>query len=330
MALVHRILGRKNGRRNTFSARFYDERFDEGEYISIVSKKFETEHHEVYVDSDSFFSELENVFYYQEEPFGSASIIAQWNVMKLASSKGVRVMLDGQGADETLAGYHHYYYVLLRQLLKKDKNGFKQILKKIREIDAEINFSLKDYLLMRGRGIYEFMRNIKYLFDNSNGINRDFFNEFYYPKVEKNFFPFFDDLNKKLYYDTFIYGLENLLRYADRNSMAHAVEIRLPFLYHKLVEFIFSLPWNMKIYDGWTKYILRKAIENILPDEIVWRKDKMGYQAPQNSWLKLKQGKELVEESKNFLIEHGYITEKYNNKWNIIMTAMLLRWKIKK
>ena len=80
-------------------------------------------------------------------------------------------------------------------------------------------------------------------------------------------------------------GLKELLRYADRNSMAHSREVRLPFLSHKLVEFAFSLPDEFLLQDGWTKYIHRKAFEDVLPKNICWRIDKVGYEPPQQKWL---------------------------------------------
>ncbi len=70
------------------------------------------------------------------------------------------------------------------------------------------------------------------------------------------------------------------MRYADRNAMANSVEVRLPFLYHELVEFVFSLPDNFKLRDGWTKFLLRESMKNILPEEICWRKEKVGFEPP--------------------------------------------------
>jgi asparagine synthase (glutamine-hydrolysing) len=75
-------------------------------------------------------------------------------------------------------------------------------------------------------------------------------------------------------------SLQELLRYSDRNSMAHSREVRLPFLYHNLVEFVFTLPSRFKINSGFTKFVLRKALENRMPSTIVWRKDKVGYEPP--------------------------------------------------
>ena len=81
-------------------------------------------------------------------------------------------------------------------------------------------------------------------------------------------------------------GLRSLLRYADRNAMAHSIESRLPFLYHELIEFVFTLPDSFLLNNGWTKFILRKSMEDCLPKKIVWRKDKVGFETPQEKWLR--------------------------------------------
>ena len=106
-----------------------------------------------------------------------------------------------------------------------------------------------------------------------------------------------------MHYNTFTIGLEELLRYADRNSMAHSREVRLPFLSHELVEFIFSLPPSYKIKDGFTKWILRKSVVNKLPDSIVWRTDKIGYEPPQKQWMQHKIVQEMILKSKKVLVD---------------------------
>src|SRR4030095_6954468 len=93
------------------------------------------------------------------------------------------------------------------------------------------------------------------------------------------------DVCSSYLFNTCIYGLEELLRYADRNSMAHGCEVRLPFLDHNLVEFIFSLPADFKINKGWTKWILRKSVNDKLAAEITWRKNKIGFEPPQQQWM---------------------------------------------
>ena len=116
---------------------------------------------------------------------------------------------------------------------------------------------------------------------------------------------FVTDLNKALYNITFHGGLQNLLRYADRNSLAHGREVRLPFLSHKLVEFIFSLPDDMKLHNGWTKFILRESMNSLLPREICWRKEKVGFEPPKYKSIM----PDLVVESKNILTKKGIINK---------------------
>ena len=114
-------------------------------------------------------------------------------------------------------------------------------------------------------------------------------------------------------------GLEKLLRFADKNSMAHSVEVRLPFLYHELVEFVFSLPSSYLLYHGWSKSILRTSMSDILPSEITYRRDKIGFQAPQDSWMQNKFFKEILKDAEQSLIENKFITSDYTSKWKILV-----------
>ena len=110
------------------------------------------------------------------------------------------------------------------------------------------------------------------------------------------------------------FGLEELLRYADRNSMAHGVEVRLPFLNHELVQFIFSLPSAMKMQNGFTKSILRKSMDLLLPKEIVWRTDKIGYEPPQQQWMQHKDVVEQLQNAKQKLVAEKVITKQVLNQ----------------
>jgi len=101
--------------------------------------------------------------------------------------------------------------------------------------------------------------------------------------------------------------LEELLRLADRNSMAHSLEVRLPFLSHPLVEFLFTLPPHFKIHEGWTKWILRKAVEHDLPGEIVWRKEKIGFEPPQRKWMENGDVQKEVWNAKEVLVHHNIL-----------------------
>jgi asparagine synthase (glutamine-hydrolysing) len=119
--------------------------------------------------------------------------------------------------------------------------------------------------------------------------------------------------------------------------MAHSREIRLPFLSHQLVEFLFTLPSTYKINEGWTKYIIRKSFSDLMPSEIVWRKDKIGYEPPQKKWMQNENVKELIFENRKVLVENNILNksvleekveennalERGNNSWNHLMAGKL-------
>lgn len=115
--------------------------------------------------------------------------------------------------------------------------------------------------------------------------------------------PVVTKLNDILYFNTMQYGLEELLRYADRNSMAHGVEVRLPYLNPELVQFVFSLPSNYKIRDGYTKHLLRKLMDHKLPHSIVWRTDKVAFEPPQKQWMDSPQLTDYIFEARQVLVD---------------------------
>jgi asparagine synthase (glutamine-hydrolysing) len=126
--------------------------------------------------------------------------------------------------------------------------------------------------------------------------------------------PYFT-LNGALHFSTCSYGLEELLRYADRNAMSQGREVRLPFLFHELVEFAFSLPSHFKIRNGRTKWILRETMKNELPAEVVWRTDKVGFEPPQKAWMKEEPVREMIRSAKQLLSENGVLKkEALNNE----------------
>jgi asparagine synthase (glutamine-hydrolysing) len=119
---------------------------------------------------------------------------------------------------------------------------------------------------------------------------------------------------------------EALLRYGDRNSMAFSREVRLPFLSHELVEFVYSLPSVYKIHNGWTKYLLRKSFEGIIPAEISWRKEKVGYEPPHNLWMEFPPIKEKWSEAIRWLVNEKILEEsgiKKNKVWDYLMVYKL-------
>ncbi|MBS1652574.1 MAG: asparagine synthase (glutamine-hydrolyzing) [Bacteroidetes bacterium] len=250
-------------KQNTFSARFKGFAKDEGKHIEEVVKACKNVLvHYTWPDKDYFEKAFNKVTYHQDEPYGSASIVAQYAVMEIAKQNNVTVLLDGQGADEQLGGYSPYYKLYLDELFLYNQRLFKTEFKAYQAFHQESNnyTPITETLRMKlGR---------------------------YRRKLLNQPLPYKNNLKNALTQHTTHCGLKELLRYADRNSMAHSREVRLPFLSHKLVEFIFSLPDEYKLNNGWTKFILRKAMDNILPNSICWRVDKIGYEPPQNDWLK--------------------------------------------
>ena len=289
VCLINEIKGQEQEQK-TFSARFKDFEKDEGYFIKkVLETRKNIKSFDVYPDENSLIDNWKNIVYYQDEPFGSFSIAAQYEVMQLAKRNNVTVLLDGQGADELMAGYHPYFETYYNSLYKKDKALYGKEISAYRMLYNKefANPNLKTNLLQKNKKLYSFLSKKRRKIISSNndyfvGINPDIVAE---NKGKEPPIAQFTSLKEHLYYSTFTKGLSELLRYADRNSMAHSVEVRLPFLNYKLVEFIFSLPEDMLINKAWTKFILRYSMQEILPKEITWRKDKIGYEPPQNKWI---------------------------------------------
>jgi len=294
----------KELKQNTFSARFKNFAKDEGVHIEAVVKACKNvEVHYTWPDQEYFETVFDKVTYHQDEPYGSASIVAQYAVMELARKNNVTVLLDGQGADEELAGYIPYYHTYLDQLFYSNPSLYKK------ERNA--------YLKFHEQAIpYHSLANSETLRMKLGRYKR---------QLLKQEMPYKNQLNINLKNSTTKTGLKELLRYADRNSMAHSREVRLPFLSHKLVEFIFSLPDSFKLNNGWTKFVLRKAMAPTLPDSICWRVDKIGYEPPQKNWIKSEKFKTEIERAAKALdIEmiadtgkHGVFTQ----EWRLLMAG---------
>jgi asparagine synthase (glutamine-hydrolysing) len=257
----------------TFTAAFEGFQKNEAHIARKIANNFGFKNFQVFPDQEGFAAEFIKLLHMHEEPITSASVYAQYKVFELAAKENVTVLLDGQGADETIAGYDKYLSWKLKAI-----------------------FPAKTATILKRRE-QTIIRNNAY-------VNAEFINAFGTPHVYK---PEVRDLNDLLYFDCFCSGLEELLRYADRNSMAHGREIRLPFLDHELVSFVFSLPSSYKIRHGYTKWILRKAMKGILPDEITKNKRKTGFEPPQKLWMNSKKFIDLSHEAIKELIRLGIL-----------------------
>jgi asparagine synthase (glutamine-hydrolysing) len=283
-----------------FTAVFDDFEKNERAYATQVAKEFHLDHHFVSIASEEVAILMDGVMHCQEEPFSSASPLVQYKVFQTARQNGVTVLLDGQGADEILAGYHKYYKWYWQELYRQNLLGPE--LKAAKELGVQELFGLKARTAARFPQFAAAIREGRKAKEayKSRDLNRDFAfqhkQQFYYT------LPPTADLNGALFYNTFLNGLDELLRLADRNSMAHSVEVRLPFLNHDLVAFLFTLPASFKIRQGWTKWLLRKAVEKQLPPEIVWRKEKVGFEPPQKLWMQNKSVQEAIQTAREKLV----------------------------
>lgn len=283
---MHELLKVQNsvGNQKTFSSCSYEKAFDEREYIDLVIDKCGIDAHYIYPNEDGLLDSLSDIIWQQDEPFVSTSVFAQRSVFSLAKKHGVSVVLDGQGADEQLAGYHSFFGYKYLELFRN-----LQWIKLFKDIQRAKNSHAKHQgiLLLINRLLPE--------------KARSFFLKFFYKPTEACDWINFSHLNaicihpfqnKPFDIPSFSQqqilntNLPMLLRYEDRNSMSHSIEARTPFLDYRLVEYSLGLNSDHKIDGEWTKKILRESMKNYLPDAIRQRKDKMGFVTPEEHWIK--------------------------------------------
>lgn len=273
----------------TFSACSEVERFDERKWIDLVTDKTGVVAHYVYPALDQLFEESPSITWHQDEPFGSTSIYAQWCVFRLAAQNGAKVMLDGQGADEQLCGYHGFFaprtFTLLKHL---------HLLEAIAELQSQKKLHNSSYILSISRLLpfvfpNFFVQKLKqvggYAHDNPKWIK---FNKF--PALPTD--PLWKSGAKSGGVTNYSISqltsssLQMLLHWEDRSSMAYSIESRVPFLDYSLVEFVLGLPDEYKIFRGETKCVLRRAMVGTLPESIRIRTDKLGFVTPEEIWIR--------------------------------------------
>lgn len=260
-----------------FSACFEDPRIDERAYMSAITAATESEKHWIFPDAHSFWSASETITHHQDEPMGGPSVFAQWSVMREAQKQRVPVLLGGQGGDESLCGYRKYYFFHLWHLLRSFDPRF------VREAFA-LGTNLGSFhwsLGTVGRYLPPFAQ------DRLSAVER-----LGAPALRKfarsspRLLGAGPNLAERQKTDLLHSSLPKLLRHEDRNSMAHSIESRMPFLDYQLVEFAVRCPPALKLRNGWTKWILRAALDGTLPDSVRLRKSKLGFDTPQSEWLR--------------------------------------------
>jgi asparagine synthase (glutamine-hydrolysing) len=251
-------------RQKTFSAVFTDRRFDESRYIDEIVQATGVDAHRVEPSAGQLWDDIDHLVWVQDEPFGSLSIYAQYCVMRLAQ-KNVKVVLDGQGADELLAGYLAYQgSYIIRTLFPSVRcliTAFSELSGSIRRHGGFIRSSI--------RQVHERKKRRGLLKCPAEHISR-----------------YDGSLDRVLHRELTATNLPSLLHYEDRNSMAFSIESRVPFLDYRFVEYVAALPLDQKIRHGITKTSLRHAIKGIVPESIRCRMDKMGFVTPEEVWMK--------------------------------------------
>lgn len=280
-----------------FTASFPGFEKDETQLADMVAKQFKLLHFFTSPNENDLIASLEKFLSQHDEPVSSSSVFAQYKVYELAKQHNVKVILDGQGADETLGGYSKYSHWYLQELYTSNSSLFKK--EALQFGNTTFNFKNKLAAKFPSWAAIQLEkkanRKQKESFFNNDFVSENFNRQSVYKPVVKT-------LNDILYFDVFGGRLEELLRNADRNAMAHSIEVRLPFLNHELVQLLFSLPSTFKLHDGYTKFLLRQAMDDMLPKQITWQKQKIGFEPPQQKWMQQPQLQDKIYEARKKLV----------------------------
>lgn len=266
----------------TFSIVSDDEEFSEEIFIDELVRSAKIPNHKIPFNSDDVLGKLNEVIYYQDEPFGSFSIIAQNLIFeKIKQYTDITVVLSGQGGDEIMMGYLKFFFFYLKNLTRRRRFDlvFKELITSLinRTVISQFNLgSAKRYI--------QYFQQSKADFIIYNGV------------IEKIWEA--ENLKERQRLDIDKYSIPILARYEDRNSMAYSLETRVPFLDHRLVNFLLNVREDLKLKNGWTKYILRKSLPE-LPAKIRWRRDKRNFLIPEDKWLKA----DLIDDVKKSFTE---------------------------
>ena len=276
------------GNQKTFSACYEGFEEDEKRWVDLVVAATGVESHVVHPTVEGLREHQKHLVWHQEEPYGTTSVYAQHEVFALARRCGVPVTLDGQGADEALAGYHYFFPTHLAGLLLSGRLGawWREAAAFARNHHKSLPYALLSTgagLLSR-RAMYRLAARLYPELDVSWVSPR-------LRRLARSLGPPQarlpgDRLTRRLHDIFALQGLPALLRYEDRNAMAHSVESRLPFMDWRLVAYLFSLPAHLKIRRGTTKWLLRQAMAGIVPQPILDRQDKIGFATPESAWFR--------------------------------------------
>ncbi|MDB5075039.1 MAG: hypothetical protein JWO42_1218 [Chloroflexi bacterium] len=292
---LHEQWHHRGERQKTFSACFDDAAIDERRYMAAVTEQTGAAAHYTFPQGDDLFEVLQSVVWHQDEPFLSTGIVAQWHVMQLARANGVKVLLDGQGADEVLCGYSGYYGPFFADLMRAGR---------VADLTRELSLYNRYHKAKWGSGEraltqalmarHAWLRpRLRSRFDSARGLpswiapglaeDQEGSPRPVPPGFQEGVAGYLPAVAHRLFSAT---SLPALLRYEDRNSMAFGVEARVPYLDYRLIEYVFRAPNAMRFGNGLNKRVLRQASKGVIPDIVRHRRDKLGYTTPEAQWLR--------------------------------------------
>jgi asparagine synthase (glutamine-hydrolysing) len=315
------------GKIKTFSIGFEDPSFDESTYASLASRYLGTEHHEQTMTPADLLDIVPGLPEILDEPMADASILPTYLLSKF-TRRHVTVALGGDGGDELFAGYPtylaHRFATQYDRYLGMLHPAIKFLGNLLPVSDDNISFDFKVKKFLSGIGYPDGIRNSVWLgsfpfLESQKVLSQEVLSQFSEGRLAEDIYhyeeeyPFNDRITKVQYLDLRLYFQESVLVKVDRASMACSLEVRAPFLDHELVEFVMGLPSKLKLKGSTSKYILKNAMKNRLPDEIIKRRKK-GFGVPIAKWVKGPL-KELFEDllSSERIKREGFLNPEYVN-----------------
>lgn len=331
-ALVGLMTARHPERIRTYSGLYKGAEYDEEEFVQAVRQ------HTNAIGADirkqpagDLFADLATITWHQDMPTAGPGLYTQFNVMERASHD-VKVILDGQGADELFAGYLPYYTARLTDLASgsiADKAAALRLASAVARHHGTSWLAgvAGSSLLSSARGVGRRLRDVRRRLSPRGPATAE--PPFFHPTMAERsaggdiqrelVAPYRDTLSNILANHLTSQSIPALLHYEDRNSMAFSIEARVPFLDYRIVEFALGLDPRFKIRDSWTKWVLRKAAEPYLPPLVAWRRSKMGYPTPAARWIREGRNKEAARDllfSRSFLDREIVSRESVQYYWD--------------
>ena len=333
----HILAGTPGCEKHAVSSCFEDPDYDEREYIDEVVQATDVVPHQVFPDINQVLDEMDKMVFHMDEPILSTSFYSQWNVFREARKQNLTVMLDGQGSDEQLAGYGMFYSVRFAELIKKFRfitlyREFTRYLNRCRTQFRDVR--LQSVVLSTLFAVVPIPGYFRYMIRARRMKKANpFFTDKLLNQVYRHYNSY-DAGNTRRYTEDNIYQcLQENFHDEDRISMAYSIESRVPFMDFKLVERVFSMPFDSKIRDGITKAVLREGLKDILPDKIVHRYSKLGFASPEDKWMNENPeliGRELEKACEDLkpLLDKEVVMSWYKGKAGKIERGNYVIWRI--